>query len=530
MDHMTAGRTAPMPRDNVWEDDTIYREGSAQIDRYLSETVPGTDLLYREGPIPTAFLLEGRKNVTLDFNGAILTLHGRIQPFIFKNCENLTLKNVVIRYARSPFTEGTVVSAGQSCIRLKIPEAYPYRTEDGELIPFCDEWENRTLDSAPMFLQFFNGTTRSGTGIHLAIFGKEPKIDPSLPWAKSTIRFVAREEDGVLCLERTGGGAMPPAKPGDHAVIGHEERLISGIRMECCENVRLENVRIVNGFGMGIFPFHCKNILLDGLKMTFDPLSPGFVANAADGIHAFGCSGDFIIRNSVVEGTIDDALNIHSNFYTVKKASGCTIVAYTGLEPKEFTPLFLAGDRIRIHKGYTMEYSREYTITAIRPVGEKLVEMTLDGEADGACENDAIENMSTQCRIRISDCRFGKANSHLRFQSRGDILIENCETELPFLLTGDTTYWFESSPCEHFTVRNTRFTTSRAYIRIIPEFVPTPEAPYYHGDIRVENCTFVSEQPVTGNNARSVTLVGCRHVGDRKLTVSLKDCGQVVTE
>ena len=138
--------------------------------------------------------------------------------------------------------------------------------------------------------------------------------------------------------------------------------------------------------------------------------------------------------------------------------------------------------------------------------------------------------MSTQCRIRITNCRFGKANSHLRFQSRAEIVIENCETELPFLLTGDTTYWFESSPCERFTVRNTRFTNSRATVRIIPEFDPTPQEPYYHGDVLLENCTFTAEYPVTGHNARSVTVTDCRRENGGKMTIAVKDCGTISTD
>ncbi len=526
---MIYNKTAPMPEDNRWEDDTIYTETRAVIHCRQGNTVAGEDLLYRSGPIPTAFLVENKKNIVLDFGGAELLLHGRIQPFIFSNCENITLKNVSIRYARSPFTEGVVVAADSKRLTLKIADAFPVRVEDGELIPFGEDWENTSLNKAPMFLQFFNGISGRGTGIHLAIFGKKPEIDPALPWANVTVRFSVREEDGLLILTRMGGGDMPRPDVGDRAVIAHEERMLSGVRPDCCKNVTLKNVRIVNGFGMGIFPFHCENVLIDGLRMCRDESSPGFVSNAADGIHAFACSGTFTVHSSVIEGTVDDALNIHSNFYTVKSVSGCTITAFTGLEPLETTPLFLPGDRIRLHKGFTMEDAGDYEILSVCPAGEKLVRMTLDREVGPCRENDAIENISTQCQIRLMNSRFGKANSHLRFQSRGGVLVENCETELPFLLTGDMTYWFESSPCEQFIVNNTRFTDPRATVQVIPEFVATDAAPYYHESVRIENCSFVSVCPVDARQTREIEVFDCVNRSEKTMVIRAQDCGEIKT-
>ncbi len=519
-----------IPKDNVWTDNTCYMETEKEIHRTMKDTVEAENILYRTGPIRAAFLIAGKKNITLDFQGAVLTLHGRIQPFIFKNCENVTLKNVTVRYARSPFTETEVEAAENDRLYLRVSDAFPWRAEDGELIVYGEDWENAELDSAPMFFQFFDGKTRQGSGIYHAIYGKNPKLNPALPWAKNVTEYLAAEENGLLCLQRKGGAPLPKAKKGDHAVITHEKRWLSGVRMECCKFVRLENVRIVNGFGMGIFPFHCENILIDGLRMTCDSLSPGFVTNAADGIHAFACSGDFVIRNSVVEGTIDDALNVHSNYYTVKQVSGNTITASTRLEPQEYTPLFLPGDRIRLHRGFTMEDTGEYILTDVRPAGEKLVEMVLDREAGNHRENDLIENMSTQCCLHIENCRFGKANTHLRFQTRGGVVIENCETELPFLLTGDSTYWFESSPCETFTVRNTRFTHPRACVRAVPEFEPTPKAPFYHGEIRIEGCSFVTDEPVFADKTERIAVRDCRREPDGEMVIRAKDCGTVDTD
>lgn len=520
---------------NSWEDNTVYKADREIYDIYLENTICVDDEIYKinghTDPLNTAFFINGKNNITLDFCGAVVTLHGRLQPFLINNCENVTVKNVVVRYDRCPYTQGEIVAAGKDTLSLRVSDEFPYRTEDGELIITSDTWENRNLSKASHFIQFFDKQTRKGKGINLAVFGKNPTLDPALPWSASTVRFTAHNERGLLVLKRNGEIPMPSAaKVGNIAIIAHEIRNISNIHMVCCKNVKLETYRIINGFGMGIFPFHCENILLDGVKMTFDEHSVGIMANAADGIHAFSCKGDFTIKNTVVEGTIDDALNIHSNFYTVKSVSGNKITANTCHESLSNTPLFLPEDKIRIYNGHTLEKTCDYTILAVRPLEQKLVEFTLDRPALSHDENDVIENMSTQCNINISNCRFGKAATHLRFQSRGNILVENCETELPFLLTGDMNFWYESSPCEHFTVRDTVFLTENAFVRSLPSFEATKKEPYYHGDIFLENCRFDSCNPVTASHTKSVTMKNCKNSGGVTPTVTLTNCGDASCE
>ena len=47
--------------------------------------------------------------------------------------------------------------------------------------------------------------------------------------------------------------------------------------------------------------------------------------------------------------------------------------------------------------------------------------------------------------------------------------MRNCETELPILLSGDASYWFESGPVTDLTVEKCCFLGGRANIRITSE-------------------------------------------------------------
>ncbi|MGN1040723.1 MAG: hypothetical protein ACI4QL_04775, partial [Candidatus Fimimonas sp.] len=392
------------------------------------------------------------------------------------------------------------------------------------LVPYGENWENHDLNRAPIFLQAFDKNTRVGDGLSLVVFGNHPDMDENIPWVRVTSRLVASFEGDDVVFE---GENIPVLRAGTIAVIGHEDRKYSNLYAVNCKNLCVQNYRIINGAGMGILPFHTENVFIDGLKMTYDQRSHGVHTNEADGIHAVACSGEFVLKNSVIEGTIDDALNIHGNFFLFQKAEGNKIFAQCkGSVCKDYT-LFGVGDKIRVYRGSTLEVGGEYEIESIRRLGVTEWEFTLDKPVGLHSDGDVIENLSAQPKILIENCVFGKANTHLRFQSRGGITVKNCVTELPFLLTGDMNYWYESSPVEKMTVENVQFVGYRAYISCCPEFVPTENEPYYHGTLSVKRCSFDTETPLTARNTRRIEFSGNTNTSGKQMKLSISVCGEV---
>lgn len=514
-----------------WQDDTVYVADCKEYDIRLGDTYAADDARYHSfgvtGVLHTAFYLKNCRNVVLDFAGATINLHGKLQPFILDGCENVTVRNVTVRYARSAYSEGEVLAVGSDQLTVRFDrEKFPYRVEpDGAIVFYAPEWSGQRL-TEPCFAQFFDGKTRVGRALALAYFVPNPVLDPKVPWSAWSLKFTAREEDDkVVFTSANGLNDAGRAQVGDRMVIGHEPRDLSNLLMLNCRGVNLSDYRILNGGGMGIYPFHCRDLFIDGLKLTCDERSPSVVANAADGIHAVACSGDFVIRNSVFEGTIDDALNVHGNFFKVVKAEGDRIVADTGLEMYATSGVFQPGDRIRVTRGFTMEGVAEYEILSQRVMDAKTLEFTVDRPVAAHAKGDMLENLSAQCRLRIENCRFGKGNAHLRLQTRGGILIEDCETELPVLLTGDMSYWFESSPCERMVCRRVKFVGERAGVQAVPQFLPTDKAPYYHGDLVFEDCSFDCGEGCRLEYVRSVKMRNCASSRGR-LDLHLTNCGE----
>lgn len=499
---------------------TVYYGRRDRYDIRIADTVRCEDKTYLSvhedhyGFLSAAFLLRSLENVTLDFRGARIVLHGRIQPFIIDDCRNVTIRNCTIEYDRSFFTEAKVMgmSDGQMCVRLC--DSFPCRVGDGYLVPYAETWENHDLNKGDMFVQCFDSETGEGRSLIVGIIGEIVYPRENAPAVVKQLR-VRGEGDNIIFT-----GDFPQSwSRGMTVVFAHEKRDKTSVTICRSEDCKIENYRILNGAGMGIYAMHTRNIRLDGLSLYRDALSHGIVTNAADAVHTVACSGDIVIENSVFEGTIDDAINIHSNFYTAVTTNGVVLTA----EKTKIShclnvhcTVFARGDKIAVYNGKTMERRDVYLIENVSLLDDYRIAMSLDRPAGIAAEGDLIENLSAQANLTIRNCRFGKSNAHLRLQTRGRIVIENCEIDLPVMLTGDTTYWFEASPVDDLTVRDCVF-TGRGCISIIPDFTPVPAAPMHN--------IFTCAVPVDGHGAERVVFRENKGIGSMHL--QLHDCGEV---
>ena len=65
------------------------------------------------------FLLRGKKNITIDGNGAELIFHGEIVLFAVDGCENVIIKNCIVDYASPFFSQADIIEADEKHAVLK---------------------------------------------------------------------------------------------------------------------------------------------------------------------------------------------------------------------------------------------------------------------------------------------------------------------------------------------------------------------------------------------------------------------------
>ena len=388
-----------------------------------------------------------------------------------------------------------------------------------------ENWENRNCHKERHFFQAFDKQTREGKGLALAIIGKEVEIDPTCPFE---IRQYVPEQCGeLLKLEGKLWGGWTE---GSILCYAHEKRTLSSVYTFDCDNIKIENYRLINGSGMGISTNHSSNIYIDGLKLMHDELSNGIIANAADAIHSIACSGDFIIKNSIFEGMMDDALNVHGIFCQFDRKENNIMYLKMSSYCSGYLNIFGKGETVAVYNGPTMEETARYTIKSVEILDKDNIKLEMFEEIKNHNNGDIVENISAQSNITIKNCRFGKANSHIRFQSRGKIVIEDTEIGLPVLLTGDATYWFESSPVQDITFKNVRYNTEKAQIRLMPEIMPTEKEPYYHKNIKLTNCEFITDTPITGGYTDNIVLENVSNSKSIPMKLVLTNCGDVIAD
>ena len=120
----------------------VYAKDTAEVcdDRYVALRAHDTK------EFAVFVLVKGRKNITIDFCGATLVMHGKIQPFLIDSSQNITIKNCNVTYARPPYTEALITEVTPDYARLRLNEHCTCRIEDGKLVPYGDGWENPKLN------------------------------------------------------------------------------------------------------------------------------------------------------------------------------------------------------------------------------------------------------------------------------------------------------------------------------------------------------------------------------------------------
>lgn len=477
------------------------------------------------------FLLENLKNTVLDFNGATLIFHGRIVPFILINCENVIIKNLKIDYDRPFYTQADVLSISDGKMEIRIDDDFDFEIKDGYLYAKSETWE-KNLNRNDCLLWLYDKSLTKSYDIILGLFGDEifPAENPPLP-----IRQLKIEDHGK---KQVIYGDFPESwdyNAGNNVLlITHEVRDKNTFTFVGGSDIIIESCILIHGAAMGVTAMHTHNIVLDNYSMYNNYEGNGrMVTNNADAVHCFNCSGKIEIKNCHMEGLLDDTVNIHCNYFSVKEINGNNLTMYS--KSCEYLPhsiWFCKDDIIRVYKGRTLEKVAELKITDIKIDEENKIQyFTVDGDTSNISVDDTVENMSAQPEVYIHDCVFGEFRGTMRLQSRSKTIVEDCvfsNKETSLLFSGDTTYWYESGPVNDMIIRRCKFSGNNGNPRLnfFGEVDFTDSEKYYHQNILVEDCEF-SDCPNIATLRHVDGFVLKNNCTEEGSYITLTQCGNV---
>ncbi len=450
------------------------------------------------GVKPIVFPLIGKKNVTIDGEGAKLIFHGKVMPFVIDNCENITVKNLTVEYSEPMYFHGKILDAGDDYVEMEYDESmFHCDILEDSFRFYGDGWENITNK---VLVNEFDGDFKGPvpvTDTYFAYLGKEK--DNSFLAGFYRYLTATKPAENRLRLE---GHFNIKHNVGKYWLCAHNSRDYPGIFGNESKNLVVENVTLNHTLAMGVICQICENITLKNVQAV--PSEGRLLSVDADATHFVNCSGLVHIDGCRFESMMDDACNIHGMYVPVnKKLDDHTVMLNFRHHQQRAVNIFKAGDRIALTDNETLRRYGEFTVKSSKLLSKEFIVLeTEEILPEILPKGHAFENFTRMPEVHIENtcCGYNRPRGFLLSTCK-DALVENCtfyNINQAIDINGDANSWFESGPCGKLMVRNNRFDNAAysggAVIQALPQERVATDVPYSKSLI-VENNYFRMHEP-----------------------------------
>jgi hypothetical protein len=118
------------------------------------------------------------------------------------------------------------------------------------------------------------------------------------------------------------------------------------------KNIKLKNVWSSGSSGMAYYFYRCHNIKIENLSIS--PDTGRIAVSPRDGLHFNLCSGVITMNNLVIDGTNDDGMNIHGEFFIVEQKSSNQNIAIRALRSYPYE--IPSNSRVAFFDGATIQH------------------------------------------------------------------------------------------------------------------------------------------------------------------------------
>ncbi len=404
---------------------------------------------YEENPMGERFcgiFLDNKENIVVDGNGSTILIHGIMTPFIFRNCKNIVMKNFIIDHHRPTMNEFTILSSEKGKATIKIAEEMLYEIRDDMLYWVSENdfsgrpyWKNQY--KGPKIL---TNQLRPGNTIVDDVIAAEGDWWHGFPDVKKFTEI----EKGLIEIEFRDNEVY--FAPETVIQTRNIKRVQTGGAIDNCENVTLENLRIMSMNCFGILAQNSKNIEYRNLDCT--PKAGRTVVSDADFFHFSGCSGKVVVKNCKAKGAHDDIINIHGThlkIIEINRKNNSVIVRYSHPESRGFNP-YVNGDNIEFVCGNTLQPYFKTKVADVDQLSDTDFKICVEAlPCIEPKENDVIENTTRTAELVVEENVFEQIPSRaILCTTRKDVTIKNNifrNMGGPVLcVADDANFWFES--------------------------------------------------------------------------------------
>ena len=484
----------------------------------------------------TALYLKDKNDIEIDGNGATILVHGKMTPFLFDNCENITVKNLIVDYACPTMTEFTVLSNNNGICQIKINDDCLYEVKNKELI-FHGE---TGTDGKPYWKDSYNGKKR-----HIKILLPETKLFAD--FSRADMEFSSIEDIGnnTLRVELKNKNVHFPA--GGVIQSRNIIRDHTGSLFQRCKNLCFENLRIKFMHGLGMVSQFCENVTFKNCDFT--PADGRTAASTADFFQFSGCKGQITIDGIKAGGAHDDFINVHGTHLQIirrNKRKNTITVRFKHHESWGFQA-FKKGDNIEFIKWDTLIPYANATVLNYKRLNVTDIRLYLDRVLPDniVIGKDVVENATWTPDLHVKNCDFGlSCGRGILCTTRGKVVIENNSFKNiwgpALLLEDDCNFWFESGYTTEVIFRNNlleccnyrKMYENAPVILYSPKVMDEKSTEFVHGKLVVEGNTF--KHPIEDKHRIILSYLGEAQIKNNTFhepyEINTKVVGDVVDE
>ena len=404
------------------------------------------------GKREAAIFLQNKHDIVIDGNGACILVHGKMTPFVFDRCENITVRNLTVEYARPTMTEFTVLRNENGACDLKINEDCLFAIHQKTLF-----WIGERDSAGHPYWKEKLGDPHQQTRIF------DPKTGLSHIVLRSNLAYKNIQQLDKHTVRIFFKNKNPDFLPGCVVQTRSIVRDQSGSLLQRCKNSVFENVRIRFMHGLGMTAQFCDTVTYRSCDFT--PADGRTVASTADFFHFSGCKGLITIEDCSAQGAHDDYVNIHGTYLQVVKINRRKKqIRVRFMHPETWgLQAFEIGDNLEFIRWNTLQPYAQTQVAAYKKCSKTDILLTLNTPVpDGIkVRRDVIENITWTPDAHIQNCRFGPtAGRGILSTTRGEVLIENNLFDRlsgeALSVSGDCHSWYESGATTRVTFRKNR--------------------------------------------------------------------------
>ncbi len=441
----------------------------------------------------SAIYLNQKKNVTIDGNGATILIHGKMTPLLFNECENVTVKNLVIDYACPTMTEFKILSNNGGECEIEINHDCRFKVKKNSLV-----WQGEDgLDGKPYW-----ESKHIGKGRYFKLY--DPEAEMCRDFRKLDLEFTKVIKTGEHTLKVTlkNKEAFFP--------VGHIMQTRSIVRdqtgsyFQRCRNLTFENLRVKFMHGLGIVSQFCDTVTFRNCDFT--PADHRTAASTADFFQFSGCKGKLTVENCKANGAHDDYINVHGTHLRIirrNKRENSITVRFMHAETWGFQA-FEKGDVLDFIKWDTLIPYSSARVVEYKRLNDTDIKLFIDKKLpDIKLKKDVVENATWTPDLYVRNCDFGPTSGRgILCTTRGEVIIENNRFRNlwgpALLIEDDCNFWFESGYTNEIIFRNNviincdyaKMWQGAPTIRYTPKVMDESSEEFVHGKLTLVNNVF----------------------------------------